>query len=347
MSDSVKILFPPTLRPEEWALAHARGDAPGSAPYGLDLLAAHDFSIEYDSARAAGRNPLTWAIGRVPRGRHHATRRTEGVAVAWDERMAVPLLRRYGDSGRSLAAGVIWATDTLADDGLSIRNTIMRRVLRQMDLVWCLSHGQVPVLRSWLGVEPERIAFLPFGIDSAFYAPAPWPDRPMVLSLGNDQDRDIPTLFSALERIRHARPDVRLVVQTRSPLPAPAGVEVMPSVTTPELVSLYAAATAVVVATQPNLHVSGMTVCLEAMATGRPAVLSRTPGASDYVLDGITGHLADPGDAADHAEAVLSILDDPRRARRLGRAAREHVVTHHDQSVMCRHLASLISDRRR
>lgn len=343
MPKTVKILLPPSVRPAEWALAHDRGMAPGRAPYGLNLLNASDVAVEFDNARPAGRNPATWSgVGRTIRGRDGSADEAMAAAIAWDERMAVPLLRRYSGSARTLAAGVIWATDDVSTGRFGVQNIMLRRVLGQMDLVWCLSQGQVPLLRSWLHTDPERVAFLPFGIDTAFYTAAPWPDRPMVLSLGNDKDRDVRTLFGALERIHRARPDVRLVVQTRSPVPAPAGVEVIRSVSTRELVSLYATASVVVVATRPNLHVSGMTVCLEAMATGRPVVLSRTAGASDYVLDGTTGHLARPGDAADHASAVLSILEDPERARQLGCAAREHVVQHHDQSVMCRQLASLM-----
>lgn len=343
MSKNVTILFPPRLRPDEWAQAHARGDAPGAVPYGLDQLAAHDVAVDYDSARPAGRHPATWAgIGRPSRLRRPPGRHGGRAAIAWDEHMAVPLLSRYAGSGRTLAAGVIWATDRLDDRGPDLRNLALRRVLRQMDMVWCLSRGQQPLLRSWLGIDPERIVFLPFGIDTDFYAQRPWPSRPMVLSLGNDQHRDTETLFHALEQVHAARPDVRLVVQTRSPLAPPPGVEVIESAPAQRLLSLYEAAAVVVVATHPNRHVSGMTVCLEAGATGRPAVLSRTDGASDYVLDGTTGRLAAPGDPADHADAVLSLLDDSDLARRLGRNAREHVVTHHDQSVMCRQLAALI-----
>ena len=338
----VTVLFPPSLHPSDWARAHARGDAPGAAPYGLDQLATADLAVEYDSARPAGRNPLTWTGAARSSLRRRPDRDGNRAAIAWDEHMAVPLLGRYGGSGHTLAAGVIWATDTVERGGADLRTVALRRVLRRMDRVWCLSRGQLPLLRAWLDIDPRRIGFLPFGIDTGFYAHRPWPEQPMVLSLGNDQDRDTETLFAALTQVHEARPDVRLVVQTRSSLTAPPGVEVIESAPTRRLLALYAAATVVAVAARPNLHVSGMTVCLEAAATGRPAVLSRTAGASDYVLDGTTGRLAAPGDPTDHATAILALLDDPDLARRLGGNARAHVTTHHDQSVMCRRLAALV-----
>lgn len=343
MPRDLTILLPPNLRPSDWARAHQNGEAPGLAPYGLNLLADQNIVVDYDSARPAGRHPRNWAgIARPSRLRRSPGRETGRAAMAWDENMAVPLLARLGDSGRTLATGVIWATDRLERGRTDIRDLALRRVLQQMDIVWCLSRGQLPLLRSWLDIDPDRVAFLPFGIDTDFYAPRPWPTRPMVLSLGNDQDRDTETLYAALAQVHAARPDARLIVQTRSPCPAPTGVEVITAVETPRLLALYQAAAVVVVATRPNVHVSGMTVCLEAGATGRPSVLSRTDGAADYVLDQTTGVLVTPGDPADHARAILSLLDDPDLAAQLGRNAREHVVTHHDQSVMCRSLATLI-----
>ena len=56
----------------------------------------------------------------------------------------------------------------------------------------------------------------------------------------------------------------------------------------------------------------------EALAAGRPLVISDLPSSREIVRDGETALLVPPGDAAALAAAVGRLLDDPALARRLG-----------------------------
>jgi phosphatidylinositol alpha-1,6-mannosyltransferase len=67
-------------------------------------------------------------------------------------------------------------------------------------------------------------------------------------------------------------------------------------------------------------------VCLEAAACGIPVVAGRSGGLPDAVEDGVTGILVDPNDLADCAEAIVALLKDPERARRMGEAGRKRVL---------------------
>jgi glycosyltransferase involved in cell wall biosynthesis len=104
---------------------------------------------------------------------------------------------------------------------------------------------------------------------------------------------------------------------------------------------LYTRAEVVAVAVTPNLHVSGMSVLLEAMACGRPVVATETPGMSEYVADGETGLLVPPGDADALADALSSLLAEPERARELGRAGRRAIESNFTTSQLASRLAGV------
>jgi glycosyltransferase involved in cell wall biosynthesis len=62
---------------------------------------------------------------------------------------------------------------------------------------------------------------------------------------------------------------------------------------------------------------------LEAMAAARPIVATRVGGNSEAVKDGVTGTLVPASDAPALAHAIMSMLEDPAGARRMGAAGRE------------------------
>jgi glycosyltransferase involved in cell wall biosynthesis len=61
---------------------------------------------------------------------------------------------------------------------------------------------------------------------------------------------------------------------------------------------------------------------LEACASGRPIVATRTGGIPEAVEHGVSALLVPPGDPAALAQAIVDLLDDRRRAAALGREAR-------------------------
>jgi glycosyltransferase involved in cell wall biosynthesis len=67
---------------------------------------------------------------------------------------------------------------------------------------------------------------------------------------------------------------------------------------------------------------------METMAMGRPVVATRTGGTPELVLDGVTGRIFPPGDAAALADCLTGLLADPETREALGRAGRQRVETH-------------------
>lgn len=84
-------------------------------------------------------------------------------------------------------------------------------------------------------------------------------------------------------------------------------------------------------------------VLLEAMACGLPVVSANAGGVSEAVEHGVTGLLAEPGDAAAVAGHLAALLDDEGRRRRLGAAARQAAVERFDARVWAGRLAALLA----
>jgi len=85
-------------------------------------------------------------------------------------------------------------------------------------------------------------------------------------------------------------------------------------------------------------------VMIEAMAMGLPVVAPRAAGPLEIVVDGQTGLFYPPEDAAGGAAAVLELLADPERARRMGAAARARVERHFTVSRQLAQTRELLAD---
>lgn len=79
---------------------------------------------------------------------------------------------------------------------------------------------------------------------------------------------------------------------------------------------------------------------LEAAATGIPAVTTVSTGSRDSVVPEVTGLLIPPGYPEAICEAVLVLLRDSKRRRRMGRAARAWVLKHFARELVLGQLAA-------
>lgn len=80
---------------------------------------------------------------------------------------------------------------------------------------------------------------------------------------------------------------------------------------------------------------------LEAMATQQAIVATAVDGTSEVIEDGHTGLLVPPNDARALADAMIQLLGDPAARYRMGKAAREVVMTRFNQQQMLEHTFAL------
>jgi glycosyltransferase involved in cell wall biosynthesis len=85
---------------------------------------------------------------------------------------------------------------------------------------------------------------------------------------------------------------------------------------------------------------------MEGMALGRPLVATRTGGTPELVVDGVTGLLIAPGNAAELAQRVIELVGDPERARRMGVNGRRLMETRFSEDRHITEIARLYQECR-
>ncbi|WP_298087021.1 glycosyltransferase family 4 protein [uncultured Corynebacterium sp.] len=218
-----------------------------------------------------------------------------------------------------------------------------------------------------------RAAFerLPSGVDVDFFAPDAAAgarirarhgiaaDAPLVVCIsrlvarkGQDQ------LIRALPDVVADVPDARLMIVGSGPylgtlerLAADCGVADRVIFTGPvpygELPDHYNAASVFAMPARTRgrgLDVEGLgIVYLEAQACGVPVIAGDSGGAPETVVDGETGIVVGGRDRAGLAAAVVGMLGDPDRARRMGGAGRRHVSAAWTWEVMGARLRNILA----
>lgn len=92
---------------------------------------------------------------------------------------------------------------------------------------------------------------------------------------------------------------------------------------------LYARSRFVVVPLIPSDSDNGITVILEAFASGRAVIATETPGQTGVLQDGVNCLRVPPFDPERLREAILRLWNDPELCARLGAAGRELAVSRH------------------
>ena len=101
------------------------------------------------------------------------------------------------------------------------------------------------------------------------------------------------------------------------------------------LVVLYKTSTVVVLPSFSRLEAFGV-VLLEAMACQTPVIASRIPGVLDVV--GVGGLLVTPRDPQSIANAVIEMLENPKKARLIGKRGRKLVEDKYDWKVVAKQI---------
>jgi glycosyltransferase involved in cell wall biosynthesis len=178
-----------------------------------------------------------------------------------------------------------------------VRRRLYRTLYRRVDLVTVFSEQQRPLLIDTLGLRPEQVITVPFGVDldelaalagsghaEGRAASAPDAVEPgYLLAAGRDLGRDWDTLFAAADTTGR-----RVVVLSRLrhlPSRPPPEIEVLGYVERERYLQLLAGADGVLLITRDPAYPTGQTVLLEALALAKPCVVTATPAMTSFAGD--------------------------------------------------------------
>jgi glycosyltransferase involved in cell wall biosynthesis/SAM-dependent methyltransferase len=295
-------------------------------------------------AALALRRPGAYAAAIVRERRHPLLRLAGWLAGAALRHGVVHLHAHYAKEPLEVAervrrlTGIPYSFAAHAKDLYTTPPDLLSRRLRQARFaVACHAAGERR-LRALAGPEAcAEVVRVPHGIDTRLFLPRATAREPgLVLAVGRlTPKKGFDDLVRACARLRSDGRPFRCVIigegRLRGELQAlveaaglGAVVSFLPFLTQEALAAWYARAAVVAVPSKVTAdgNRDGLpNVAVEAMRCGAPVVATPVGGLSEVVIDGETGLLVPPEDPEALAAGIARILDDPRAAARLGRAA--------------------------
>jgi glycosyltransferase involved in cell wall biosynthesis len=203
------------------------------------------------------------------------------------------------------------------------------RVIDGPGVTYCvLSSEEMEAFPSTWGVDPGRVAFTPFcfTLKDADLA-QPRSEEGGVFA-GGDSRRDYETLLEAARRSPAPFTIATGLLDGRDDIPPNVHAERVPHERFVEL--LRHAAVVVVPFPAVAERSAGQQTYLNAMALGKPVIVTDSTGVRDYVEDRRTGLIVPPGDPAAMAAAIDWVLDpaDADEVAKMKMAARESALGH-------------------
>jgi glycosyltransferase involved in cell wall biosynthesis len=329
------------------ALASPVGTPERYLLFGLDQLVERGWAARHDLERAA--EPPAWArasgaalksaleraggyggdFATVLASLRQANR--ADVVLSTVDTVGIPLVL-LGKAGR-VRPPLVYVAIGLPERLQQLRSERMRRLyasaLGRTVAVVAYSEHEADELQSFMAAygASTRVEFVRFGVDEHAFATSLVPPAVDVVMAGADPHRDV-DLFVGLAAEMPNR-SFRLVTTSERArvLAAPSNLEVELDIPFDAMKSRLEEARVVALPVLDNSYSGATTVLLQAMALGKPVVVTRTKAiATGYgLVDGENCRLVEPGDADGFGRALAAVIRDEWHARSLGARARRTV----------------------
>jgi hypothetical protein len=345
-------LYPGASRAARLDQARA-GDAPREFFYGMLGLEARGYATQIGDTHATPSDPVWRAVMALEIARNRTARvgwsrarvraiadafASADVAISFTDGFTIAMGLSASTMPRQVKrlGGFMGLCDLAERARPALRGHVehaIRQALEGLDHVFFFGEADRREAIRRYGIAPERTSDFLFGVDTDFWCP-PEDTVPTggVVAVGSDPSRDYDTLLAA-------EIPTELLLLTRLPVRVPpdrTGVSLVRgslhagAMTDLELRDLYRSAEIVAVPLHDVWQPTGQSVTMQAMACGRPVVLTRGRGLWDAerFVDGENCILVPPGDRDAWTHAIRRLNDDPRLRARIGAAARETAAKH-------------------
>lgn len=238
---------------------------------------------------------------------------------------------------------------------IRILNMLERQVLALADAITSPSQKMAEIATNLWKLSQRNIEIVPNPIDDDFFVPgtsAPLVPH-IVLFVGRlDPQKGVEVLLDAFFRVRQQVPDACLhvvgddailwengraksyqaeLLQRCQDIGIQDAVRFLGKIARDQLPQLYQQSTVCVI---PSKFENFPTVCLEAMACGKPVVASRCGGIPEMIRDGEDGWLVPPENAIAFSEALVNVLKNPSSAAIFGQNARKRIESHYAKRII-------------
>ncbi len=246
------------------------------------------------------------------------------------------LVKKYGSSPLVITNHGIMSASAPHWLNVGYMNTLGRWTLNAADRVICYTPLERDRLVSEFGVHSDGIAVIPNGVNTDVFSPdqARRDDEfRRLLWVGRYvKGKGVEFLIHAAAELVREHPNLRITLvgegpeemeirQLASELRLDSHMEYLPFMSYDEMPVQYQRAEMLVL---PSLHEGVPRTMLEAMACGRPVVISEFDHLR-HLVDG-SGVMFPKGDVSALARAIRGLLAAPEEAEALGRHARETIM---------------------
>jgi hypothetical protein len=280
---------------------------------------------------------LQWA--RYWRQSSRALERGDGVVTVFPQlAMTVAIQRRLRGGRQPIIA---WSFN-LGRFPSGIKGSLAAMLLRSIDRFVVHSRGEIALLRDWLRIDERRIHFVPLQRAAIPILSTEEQDAPFAVAMGS-ANRDYATLFEACRR---SGLPVSVVAAPHALPPGapPPNVQLLTDLDPQACLTLAQRARFSVVPLADVAAASGQITIVEAMRMGRPLIATDTIGTRDYLVDGETGLLVPPHNAAQLAAAMERLWHDSDLRAQVGGAARRFAEANLSDEVATAALKRLLDE---
>lgn len=208
-----------------------------------------------------------------------------------------------------------------------IKYLVMRIIFSSIHIAICSSSKETCYYRKVFKWKEGKACFVPLQTDPAYLQKPANNNEGFILTAGRTC-RDYETFLDAVRKINYK------VIMVVSPWnidmrKVPENVYVNFDISMAQLTELMMKSAVVVVPLQDKRISIGQSVFLQAMAMGKPVVVTKTAGTVDYIEHLENGMLVSPKDSNEMRVAIQFLMENENERIKIGREAKNRIIRSH------------------